>query len=105
MVTSITNPTATVTPTVQNSTLSSTQPTTAPSTSTSNNTSTSLTALGQSIISSVTGSTININNLATQLTQATILPQQTLIDNKKAAADATISSIGQITSSANTFQS
>jgi len=41
--------------------------------------------------------------LATQLTQATQAPQQALIDTRKKEADAKISSIGLITSSANDF--
>ena len=41
--------------------------------------------------------------MATQLTQATQAPQQALIDTRKQEADAKISSIGLITSSANDF--
>ena len=63
----------------------------------------SLASIGSSIINSVTGATINIQSLAQQLTDAENLPQQSMIDTRKAAADAKISSIGQITSSANTF--
>ena len=59
--------------------------------------------IGSSIVNSITGSTIDIQSLATKLTQATQAPQQALIDTRKKQADAKISSIGLITSSANDF--
>jgi flagellar hook-associated protein 2 len=52
----------------------------------------------------LTGATIDIQSLATQLTNATQAPQQALLDTRKKEADAKISSIGLITSSANDFQ-
>ena len=77
--------------------------TTTPSTTTTSS-STSQSTIGSNIVNSLTGATINIQNLAQQLTDATKAGRQSLIDSRKALADAKISSIGQITSSANTFQ-
>ena len=86
----------------------STTPANTPSTTTSPTSSTSSSDasnnnIGSSIVTSITGSTIDIQSLATQLTQATQAPQQALIDTRKKEADAKISSIGLITSSANDF--
>ena len=81
----------------------STTPSTTSSTSTTSS-STSQSTIGSNIINSLTGATIDIQNLAQQLTDATKAGPQSLIDSRKALADAKISSIGQITSSANTFQ-
>ena len=64
---------------------------------------TDLSNIGSGIVNSITGSTIDIQSLATNLTQATQAPQQALIDTRKKQADAKISSIGVITSSANDF--
>jgi len=64
---------------------------------------TDLSNIGSGIVNSITGSTIDIQSLATKLTQATQAPQQALIDTRKKQADAKISSIGVITSSANDF--
>ena len=81
----------------------STTPSTTSSTSTTSS-STSQSTIGSNIVNSLTGATIDIQNLAQQLTDATKAGPQSLIDSRKALADAKISSIGQITSSANTFQ-
>lgn len=64
---------------------------------------TDLSNIGSGIVNSITGSTIDIQTLATKLTQASQAPQQALIDTRKKQADAKISSIGVITSSANDF--
>jgi len=64
---------------------------------------TDLSNIGSGIVNSITGSTIDIQSLATKLTQATQAPQRALIDTRKKQADAKISSIGVITSSANDF--
>ena len=84
-------------------TSNATTPSTTSSTSTTSS-STSQSTIGSNIVNSLTGATINIQNLAQQLTDATKAGRQSLIDSRKALADAKISSIGQITSSANTFQ-
>ena len=84
-------------------TSNTTTPSTTSSTSTTSS-STSQSTIGSNIVNSLTGATINIQNLAQQLTDATKAGRQSLIDSRKALADAKISSIGQITSSANTFQ-
>ena len=88
---------------VPTTTAVTTTPSTTSSTSTTSS-STSQSTIGSNIINSLTGATINIQNLAQQLTDATKAGRQSLIDSRKALADAKISSIGQITSSANTFQ-
>ncbi len=98
MVTSVSNSSSV--PTTTASTASTTM-----SSPTSSNSTTSKTAtIGSSIINSLTGATINIQNLAQQLTDATKAGRQSIIDSRKALADAKISAIGQITSAANTFQ-
>ena len=84
-------------------TSNATTPSTTSSTSTTSS-STSQSTIGSNIVNSLTGATINIQDLAQQLTDATKAGRQSLIDSRKALADAKISSIGQITSSANTFQ-
>jgi flagellar hook-associated protein 2 len=66
---------------------------------------TTVSGIGQNIVNSLTNSTIDINSLATKLTEATVLPKQQIINNEEASATATISSIGAITSSAGSFQS
>ena len=107
MVSSVTNsttpantPSTTTSPT--SSTSSPTSSTSSPTSSTSSSDA-SNNNIGSSIVNSITGSTIDIQSLATQLTQATQAPQQALIDTRKKEADAKISSIGLITSSANDF--
>ena len=78
--------------------------TTSPANGSSSSTGTTdLSNIGSGIVNSITGSTIDIQSLATKLTQATQAPQQALIDTRKKQADAKISSIGVITSSANDF--
>ena len=100
MVTSVSNSSVNTSSAVTSNT---TTPSTTSSTSTTSS-STSQSTIGSNIINSLTGATINIQNLAQQLTDATKAGRQSLIDSRKALADAKISSIGQITSSANTFQ-
>lgn len=58
-------------------------------------------AISQNIVNSLTGSTLDIQKLATDLTDAVKAPQQTAIDNRKTLANARVSSIGKIMSSAN----
>ena len=104
MVTSVSNSSVNTSSAVtSNTTTPSTTPSTTSSTSTTSS-STSQSTIGSNIVNSLTGATINIQNLAQQLTDATKAGRQSLIDSRKALADAKISSIGQITSSANTFQ-
>ena len=100
MVTSVSNSSVNTSSAV---TSNATTPSTTSSTSTTSS-STSQSTIGSNIINSLTGATIDIQNLAQQLTDATKAGPQSLIDSRKALADAKISSIGQITSSANTFQ-
>ena len=100
MVTSVSNSSVNTSSAVTSNT---TTPSTTSSTSTTSS-STSQSTIGSNIVNSLTGATINIQNLAQQLTDATKAGRQSLIDSRKALADAKISSIGQITSSANTFQ-
>jgi hypothetical protein len=100
MVSSVSNSSV---PTTTAATTSTTTPSTVSSTTTASN-STSQSTIGSNIINSLTGATINIQNLAQQLTDATKAGRQSIIDTRKALADAKISAIGQITSSANTFQ-
>ena len=100
MVSSVSNSSV---PTATAATTSTTTPSTVSSTTTASN-STSQSTIGSNIINSLTGATINIQNLAQQLTDATKAGRQSIIDTRKALADAKISAIGQITSSANTFQ-
>lgn len=73
-------------------------------TATPTTTGSSLGNIGSSIVNSVTGGTIDIQSLATKLTDATKQPRQMLLDTRKAAAESKISAIGQITSAANDFQ-
>ncbi len=76
-------------------------------TSVSNQTTTTASSMGNigsSIVNTITGGTIDIQSLASKLTDATKQPQQMLLDNRKAAAEAKISAIGQITSAASDFQ-
>ena len=61
-------------------------------------------AISQNIVNSLTGSTLDIQKLATDLTAAVRAPQQAALDTKKSLADARISSIGKITSSANNLK-
>jgi len=61
-------------------------------------------AISQNIVNSLTGSTLDIQKLATELTAAVRAPQQAALDTKKSLADARISSIGKITSSANNLK-
>ena len=104
MVTSVSNSSVNTSSAVtSNTTTPSTTPSTTSSTSTTSS-STSQSTIGSNIVNSLTGATINIQDLAQQLTDATKAGRQSLIDSRKALADAKISSIGQITSSANTFQ-
>ena len=100
MVTSVSNSSVNTSSAVTSNT---TTPSTTSSTSTTSS-STSQSTIGSNIVNSLTGATINIQDLAQQLTDATKAGRQSLIDSRKALADAKISSIGQITSSANTFQ-
>ena len=100
MVTSVSNSSVNTSSAV---TSNATTPSTTSSTSTTSS-STSQSTIGSNIVNSLTGATINIQDLAQQLTDATKAGRQSLIDSRKALADAKISSIGQITSSANTFQ-
>ena len=58
-------------------------------------------AISQNIVNSLTGSTLDIQKLATDLTNAVKAPQQAAIDQRKTLATARISSIGKILSSAN----
>jgi len=61
-------------------------------------------AISQNIVNSLTGSTLDIQKLATDLTNAVKAPQQAAIDSKKTLANARISSIGKIMSSANNLK-
>ena len=74
-------------------------------TSVSGSTSTSQNNIGSSIVNSITGGNIDIQSLAENLTLAEKAPKQAILDTRKQAADARISSIGKITSAANDFQS
>ena len=56
------------------------------------------------IIKSLTGAQIDIQELATNLTEASRAPQQAQLDVRKTAADAKISAIGKIQASAKAFQ-
>ncbi len=58
-------------------------------------------AISQNIVNSLTGGTLDIQKLATDLTNAVKAPQQAAIDSRKTLANARISSIGKIMSSAN----
>jgi flagellar hook-associated protein 2 len=60
---------------------------------------------GAAIVNNLTGGTMDVQSLAQSLTDAERAPQQALLDNKLTAANARISSIGKITSSANTLKS
>jgi len=60
---------------------------------------------GAAIVNNLTGGTMDIQSLAQSLTDAEKAPQQALLDNKLTAANAKISSIGKITSSASTLKS
>jgi flagellar hook-associated protein 2 len=60
--------------------------------------------IGSNIISSITGSSTNYQSLAANLTNATSQPQQLLLNNRQTATQATVSAIGQVVSSANSFQ-
>ena len=62
-------------------------------------------AISQNIVNSLTGSTLDIQKLATELTAAVRAPQQAALDTKKSLADARVSSIGKIMSSANNLKS
>ena len=73
-------------------------------TTTSTTSSSSMGNIGSSIVNSITGGSIDIQSLASKLTDATKQPRQMLLDARKAAADSKISAIGQITSAANDFQ-
>ena len=61
-------------------------------------------AISQNIVNSLTGSTLDIQKLATELTAAVRAPQQAALDTKKSLADARVSSIGKIMSSANNLK-
>ena len=101
MVSSVSNSTTQTTPSM--TTTTSTSATASTNGSSSSTSTTDLSNIGSGIVNSITGSSIDIQSLATQLTQATQAPQQALIDTRKKQADAKISSIGVITSSANDF--
>jgi len=60
---------------------------------------------GAAIVNNLTGGTMDVQSLAQSLTDAEKAPQQALLDNKLTAANAKISSIGKITSSASTLKS
>ena len=98
MVSSVSNTTTQTTPSITAASTTSSANGSSSSTGT-----TDLSNIGSGIVNSITGSTIDIQSLATNLTQATQAPQQALIDTRKKQADAKISSIGVITSSANDF--
>ena len=95
--------------TTPTTTTSSTPSTTPSSTTTSTASTTPTTAAtaatgGQDIINLLgAGGGINIQSLATNLTTATIAPQQTLINTRKTAADTTISAVGTILSQVSTL--
>lgn len=59
---------------------------------------------GASIVKNLTGGTIDISELAKNLTEATRAPEQAIIDQKTQAANAKISSIGKIQSIAKAFK-
>ena len=59
---------------------------------------------GASIVKNLTGGTMDIQDLAKNLTEATRVPKQTLIDNRRTVAEAKISSIGKIQAAAKSFQ-
>ena len=101
MVSSVSNSTTQTTPSM--TTTTSTSATASTNGSSSSTSTTDLSNIGSGIVNSITGSSIDIQSLATNLTQATQAPQQALIDTRKKQADAKISSIGVITSSANDF--
>ena len=58
----------------------------------------------QNIVQALTGSSIDIQKLATDLTAAVRAPQQAALDTRKTVADAKISAIGAIMSSASSLQ-
>jgi hypothetical protein len=60
---------------------------------------------GAAIVNNLTGGTMDVQSLAQSLTDAERAPQQALLDNKLSAANAKISSIGKITSSASNLKS
>ena len=72
--------------------------------SSSSTTTSTASNFGSSIINSVTGGNIDIQKLAEDLTSASKAARQALIDQRKQIADARISSIGKITSTASDFQ-
>ena len=61
-------------------------------------------AISQNIVNSLTGSTLDIQKLANDLTSAVKAPQQAALDAKKTLATARVSSIGKIMSSANSLK-
>ena len=61
-------------------------------------------AVSQNIVNSLTGGTLDIQKLATDLVSAVRAPQQTALDTRKTQADAKISSIGAIMSSASSLK-
>ncbi len=58
----------------------------------------------QNIVQALTGSSLDIQKLATDLTAAVRAPQQAALDTRKTVADAKISAIGAIMSSASSLQ-
>ena len=60
--------------------------------------------IGSTIVNSITGGTIDIQTLADNLTSASKVARQSILDGRKQVADAKISSIGKITAAANDFQ-
>lgn len=62
-------------------------------------------AISQNIVQSLTGSSLDIQKLATDLVSAVRAPQQADLDTKKTLADAKVSSIGKIMSSASGLKS
>lgn len=61
-------------------------------------------AISQNIVQSLTGSTLDIQKLATDLVSAVRQPQQADLDTKKTLATAKVSSIGKIMSSADSLK-
>lgn len=59
---------------------------------------------GGAIVKNLTGGTMDIQQLATSLVDATRAPQQAILDQRQASATARLSSIGKIQSAAQTFR-
>ena len=76
------------------------------SSSTGSTAAASVTSAGTSIINALgVGSGIDIQSLATNLTNASKAPEQSILDNQKTALTATVSSVGKVLSTVTSFSS